>query len=144
MGLGEEDHGLKYYLCGGVAGGVASIPTTPLDVIKTKLNTQNCESSTCEKAVLCNILRKADCTTPEDPLSRRTTLWLQNGKSMSTMRESGRYRNILSTVRSIWAEEGARGFFRGVQMRMAIQSVSSGIGWGTYQLVKGMVSKSQY
>jgi len=42
MGAKEGDHGLKYYLCGGIAGGIASIPTTPLDVIKTKLNTQQC------------------------------------------------------------------------------------------------------
>ena len=42
IGAKEDDHGLKFYLCGGIAGGIASIPTTPLDVIKTKLNTQFC------------------------------------------------------------------------------------------------------
>jgi predicted regulator of amino acid metabolism with ACT domain len=55
-----------------------------------------------------------------------------------------KYRNILETTRLIFKEEGVKGFFKGVQMRMAIQSVSSGIGWGTYQLVKGLMSKSQY
>lgn len=57
MGAKEGDHSLKYYLCGALAGGIASIPTTPLDVIKTKLNTQYCEASVCEKQVVCNILK---------------------------------------------------------------------------------------
>jgi len=47
MGVKEGDNSLHYYLCGGIAGGIASIPTTPLDVIKTKLNTQNCSSFKC-------------------------------------------------------------------------------------------------
>lgn len=42
FGVQEGDGGLKYYLCGALAGAIASIPTTPLDVIKTKLNTQDC------------------------------------------------------------------------------------------------------
>lgn len=42
FGVQEKDYNVKYYLCGGIAGAIASIPTTPLDVIKTKLNTQNC------------------------------------------------------------------------------------------------------
>ena len=36
----ERDSMLNYYFCGGLAGCLASIPTTPFDVIKTKLNTQ--------------------------------------------------------------------------------------------------------
>jgi hypothetical protein len=42
FGVKEGDNSLKYYFCGGLAGAIASIPTTPLDVIKTKLNTQHC------------------------------------------------------------------------------------------------------
>jgi solute carrier family 25 iron transporter 28/37 len=47
FGVRDGDHSLKYYLCGGIAGAIASIPTTPLDVIKTKLNTQNCSEYRC-------------------------------------------------------------------------------------------------
>lgn len=42
LGVKEGETSWKYYLCGSLAGGIASIPTTPLDVIKTKLNTQDC------------------------------------------------------------------------------------------------------
>jgi hypothetical protein len=45
-----------------MAGALASIPTCPFDVIKTKLNTQSCANSTCEKKVVCDMLtpRKVD------------------------------------------------------------------------------------
>jgi len=63
---------------------------------------------------------------------------------MSTIRSTLKYRNIMETVKTIWREEGVTGFFRGMQMRMAIQSVSSGIGWGTYQLIKGVMVANKY
>lgn len=49
----ENNHHLSYYVCGGIAGGLASIPTTPFDVIKTKLNTQACLNHPCEKRSVC-------------------------------------------------------------------------------------------
>ncbi len=39
-----------------MAGALASIPTTPFDVIKTKLNTQACMNNICEKKVVCDII----------------------------------------------------------------------------------------
>lgn len=67
-------------------------------------------------------------------------MWMQSRERMSTIKHTVKYRTIFETSKTIWREEGVRGFFKGVQMRMMIQSVSSGIGWGTYQLVKEMLS----
>ena len=50
------DTHFMYYFCGGLAGALASIPTTPFDVIKTKLNTQACLKNQCEKKNVCEIL----------------------------------------------------------------------------------------
>lgn len=72
--------------------------------------------------------------------SKRGKLWEQSQERMSTSRSNVRYRSIMDAVKAIWKEEGILGFFKGVKMRMMIQSVSSGIGWGTYQLVKGLSS----
>jgi solute carrier family 25 iron transporter 28/37 len=49
---------LNYFAFAGMAGLLAAVPTCPLDVIKTKLNTQNCMSKSCgmdPKA--CSVLR---------------------------------------------------------------------------------------
>lgn len=96
----EDDQGFKYYLCGGLAGGIASIPTTPLDVIKTKLNTQYCDGNVCEKQVVCNILKNKIERMGENPLgvdfkSKRGKIWMQSQERMSTARTNVRYRNIL-------------------------------------------------
>jgi hypothetical protein len=40
MSVKDDDNHLNYYICGGIAGGLASVPSTPFDVIKTRLNTQ--------------------------------------------------------------------------------------------------------
>lgn len=56
MKVKNNDSYLKYFLCAGFAGALASIPTCPLDVIKTKLNTQSCINSTCQKKILCGLL----------------------------------------------------------------------------------------
>jgi solute carrier family 25 iron transporter 28/37 len=49
---------LNYYLCGGIAGALASIPNCPFYVIKTKLNTQTCLNNLCEKKKMCDSLSK--------------------------------------------------------------------------------------
>jgi len=36
-------------------------------------------------------------------------------------------------------EDGIRGFFKGLQLRILMQSASSGLSWGTYQLVKNLL-----
>lgn len=49
MGIGENDSYLKYFICAGLAGALASIPTCPFDVVKTRLNTQTCLKNNGEK-----------------------------------------------------------------------------------------------
>jgi len=71
----------------------------------------------------------------------RGNLLTQNRELISTLKDTIRYHNVLDTVTKMWREEGLMGFFKGMKMRMLIQSVSSGVGWGTYQLVKSSISK---
>jgi solute carrier family 25 iron transporter 28/37 len=73
FGVTEGDHGFKYYLCGGIAGAIAAIPTTPLDVIKTKLNTQGCADHRCDKMVVCNILRRKVEAHPEVEVRQKSS-----------------------------------------------------------------------
>jgi hypothetical protein len=50
-----------------------------------------------------------------------------------------KYKNVLDTAKTVLREEGVIGFFSGLKMRIAIQSMSSAIAWGTYQVVKGVI-----
>lgn len=47
-----------------------------------------------------------------------------------------KYRTIIDTSVTVFREEGMSGFFAGLRIRMAIQSISSAIAWGTYQIFK--------
>lgn len=53
-----------------------------------------------------------------------------------------KYHNVLDTTATIFREEGVSGFFSGLKMRIAIQSFSSAIAWGTYQVVKTYTGNS--
>lgn len=49
----------------------------------------------------------------------------------------------MDTTAAIFKEEGVMGFFSGLRMRIAIQSVSSAIAWGTYQVIKTGLGHTQ-
>jgi solute carrier family 25 iron transporter 28/37 len=46
---------------------------------------------------------------------------------------------LVSTVKTIMAEDGLRGFFRGVGARVSLQAPSVAISWATYETVKRMI-----
>ncbi len=132
----EGDNHFNYYLCGGIAGGLASIPTTPFDVIKTRLNTQTCLNGPCGKRSLCERMTKT--TQKFKPKTNKVPNFIAQPAQMLfvTSNSEIKYHNIMDTTAAIFKAEGVMGFFSGLRMRMAIQSVSSAIAWGTYQVIK--------
>jgi hypothetical protein len=109
FGVKDGDQSLNYYLCGAAAGGIASIPTTPLDVIKTKLNIQNCLNEKCEKKAVCNVLlNKIERVSNVEAMgfkTKRGQVWVRSSKEMSTKREDViRYRNVIHAFKTIWKE----------------------------------------
>ena len=80
-------------------------------------------------------------------MSKKTQKFSKNPKNPSLIAQPAqmlfvtsnseiKYHNILDTTTAIFKEEGMVGFFSGLRMRIAIQSVSSAIAWGTYQVIK--------
>ena len=132
------DHHLTYYLCGGIAGGLAAIPTTPFDVIKTKLNTQNCLNRFCSKKKICDIISNKTINY-SGGVKPADAFFVKQGYSYEK-ENLIKYRNIFDTTKTIYYEEGLLGFFNGLKFRMAIQSVSSAIAWGTYHMVKNLIN----
>ena len=102
-----DDQLHRHFLTAGAAASVASLVTHPLDVVKTRLQTQD---------VLC-------------------------GRSCSR-REGAppKYPSFSTAVRTILAEEGWRGFYRGLLPRTLLSIPAAATCWGTYETVKGLLS----
>lgn len=100
----------SHLISGGVAGGFAAAITTPMDCIKTVLNTQQ----TPEMSKDCQVLLKT-----AEPAS---------------------YRGIVDSIRTIYLLRGPLGFFYGIQARVVFQIPSTALSWSVYELFKYLLS----
>jgi solute carrier family 25 iron transporter 28/37 len=102
-----------YFVSAGISGAVAAFLTQPLDIIKTRLQTQDVLDH-CYEADGC---RRKD-TLPKQP----------------------RYAGISGVLQVLYAEGGLGGFYRGVHMRMLMFIPSGALSWGTYEFVKNTLA----
>lgn len=177
------EHSMAVYLsAGAVSGAVAALATNPLDVIKTRLQTQQCAASVVEACAIHSetVPPVAGSTGPSTSSAapsagstvRRAAARLAGGASLlgvnpatasglhaaqyytggsaaaaaaaaedcacGVKQPSGgpKYTGIVDAARKILAEEGPRGFFRGVNARIALHTPAMAISWGTYEAVK--------
>ena len=107
--LGEHYNGMTgYFACAAIAGATSAALTTPMDVIKTRMQTQG------------------------EPRSIST--------SSLKVKNKLRYLSIKNTVLHIWANEGMRGFTKGVVPRSLFFLPSSAVSWATYEYIKRIMS----
>lgn len=126
---GSRDLPVSSLLCsGGIAGALASLTTTPLDVVKTRLQTQGLalsdSSTTTEKKA--THWRRRQVVMPES----------QRGYSSTSLK----YRGFLDAAFDVWRTDGLRGFFRGAAVRALAQAPSVAIVWTTYELFIKLLS----
>ena len=130
-------------IAGCISGAFASFVTTPLDVVKTRLQTQD--------------LVSRSMSAPTSSLTIKPSLYnrcQRNLMSMTTGAEmpphcnnqfstnSGvvrRYHSMLQTIRRIAAEEGLAAFWKGAFPRMLVQAPSVAISWTAYEFAKGLI-----
>lgn len=108
-----------YFASAGIAAACASILTHPLDVVKTRLQTQDCF-----------------CRLKEPPVSCP--------RRLATVVEGPRYTGFSTCVKLIHAEEGFRGFYRGLIPRAALSVPGAAMCWGTYESMKAFLSRVAY
>jgi solute carrier family 25 iron transporter 28/37 len=107
----------QFFLSAGMAAACASVLTHPLDVVKTRLQTQ-------------------DCFCKEPPVSCPRRLAAAVPKVRTP-----KYTDFFATVKLIHAEEGFRGFYRGLVPRAALSVPGAAMCWGTYESVKTFIAR---
>ena len=131
-----EHNTLAFFFSGAMSGAVASAVTTPLDVVKTRLQTQQCGG-----VVSCARPTNAKTTPGQSSGSVRTPP-MQVAKYYTVPdARCPQYCGFWDTVRMIYKEDGMNGFIRGMRARMMVHTPSMGLSWGTYEVCKYFLSK---
>lgn len=111
---------LSHVISGAGAGAIASAVTTPLDVCKTLLNTQEC----------CLVSNSgATC-----PLTRQPII--STSELHNTVVANQEAKGLLSAIRVIYVQGGMIAFFKGLTPRVLYQMPSTAVAWSCYEFFK--------
>ncbi|XP_010871014.1 mitoferrin-2 [Esox lucius] len=113
----------SHVVSGALAGAVAAAATTPLDVCKTLLNTQE------GPAVLAQVQGPGGASVGVQAASST------GGRQISGLGEA---------FRTVYRMGGGAAFFKGVQARIIYQMPSTAISWSVYEFFKYVITKRRH
>jgi solute carrier family 25 (mitochondrial iron transporter), member 28/37 len=128
-------------IAGCVSGAFASLVTTPLDVVKTRLQTQDLKSrstsnpSSQPKSTIHNTSQRFMVSVTATPDAKPVC----NGQFSTNIPTSRKYNSMMQTIRRIGSEEGFAAFWKGSFPRMLVQAPSVAISWTAYEFAKGVI-----
>lgn len=102
--------------------------TNPMDVVKTRLQTQEVKP-TCKRLIsyFGSQMKHEGCCTPET-----------RGDCKFNMRQI-KYKDIWSTAKYVYQTEGLLAFTKGVMPRLMINVPATALSWGTYEVMKSVL-----
>jgi solute carrier family 25 iron transporter 28/37 len=113
-----------YFVSAAMSGAVAALATQPLDVVKTRLQTQDCVE---------RLLKNQGSRVG-------SRAFASSSRVPDVELVAPRYAGFFATVRVIFTDERLVGFVRGAHMRMAVQIPAGALAWGTYEVMKNLLS----
>jgi solute carrier family 25 iron transporter 28/37 len=138
----REYNPLSHCISGALAGALAAAITTPLDVCKTVINTQEC----CNPEILCKSSPiKSFEKSPNSTVSSSNQINQTKMMNIITNQSFVRSQSTtsVSTVngfkdaaRIIYRIEGFKGFFKGVMPRTIFQIPGTAVSWSVYEYFK--------
>lgn len=143
---------LGYFMCASTAGVLSSLVTTPLDNIKTRLNVQNFFNKNQDTftEILRHTKNKSSTQNGTSFSLMNKRLALRKGITFNTVKDTTcnkcnfstepnklvKYPNALCAIKIIMREEGIRGFYKGIGLRLTSQSMSTAMSWTIYEFLK--------
>ncbi|XP_053274877.1 mitoferrin-2 [Pleuronectes platessa] len=112
----------SHVVSGALAGALAAAVTTPLDVCKTLLNTQEAQAIHVIRATAAGAVGAAAASAP---VSRHIS-------------------GLGEAFRTVYRMGGVPAFFKGVQARIIYQMPSTAISWSVYEFFKYIITKRQH
>lgn len=109
----------SHVVSGALAGAIAAAVTTPLDVCKTLLNTQEAQAIH---------VMQAEAATA----------------AVGTAAGSRHISGLTEACRTVYRMGGVPAFFKGVQARIIYQMPSTAISWSVYEFFKYIITKRQH
>ncbi|TMW63757.1 hypothetical protein Poli38472_002698 [Pythium oligandrum] len=130
-----------YIASGAAAGALAGVLTNPLDVAKTRLQTQMMlveEEATCRSGPCATQLqtRGVKLSVPEACAIRHADVSTSASRPAGEPKLRVQYRGLLDALIQIRAQEGYAGFFRGVGPRLLVHAPSVAVSWTTFEVLK--------
>ena len=135
----RRQEGWEPAIAGAGAGLATTIVCSPLDVAKTRLQVQG--------AILVqeSAKRPPPGGAPPSPAARRRSppnaAFGVNARHSCTLR-APKYVGLLPTLGTIWAEEGVRGWFRGLAPALVTMPLFWGLYWATYEHAKSSLGRA--
>ncbi|XP_067088062.1 mitoferrin-2-like [Osmerus mordax] len=120
----------SHVVSGALAGAIAAAATTPLDVCKTLLNTQEALALTAEGAAGAG----------GEGVAAATAAAAGGGVGGGGRHISG----LGEAFRTVYRMGGAQAFFKGVQARVIYQMPSTAISWSVYEFFKYLITKRHH